>query len=226
MELNTSEVAALLSVPESEVREWAHAGKLPHLDAQGRLRFNRHAILEWALARGHALNLGVEEMEPAGLPPVSELFAPHRFHYDVPGHTFAEVLRAALDVFALPPEADKELIYDLLVSREKLMTTAIGDGLAIPHLRVPVVVNVPRPALGIFFTCEPIEMGALDRQPVHTLFLLLSLTPKQHLELLARLAFLFRRPELVKLLRERAQAEIICDWIQRASANARNSKAK
>src|SRR5260370_39393106 len=39
----------------------------------------------------------------------------------------AEVLRAALDVLKLPPE-DKELIYDLLVSREKLMTTALGDG--------------------------------------------------------------------------------------------------
>lgn len=226
MELNATEVAALLSVPETEIREWAHAGKLPHLDAQGRLRFNRQAILEWALARGHNLNLGTEEMEPAGLPPVAELFAPQRFHYSVPGRTFAEVLRAALDVFALPPEADKELIYDLLVSREKLMTTAIGDGLAIPHLRVPVVVNVPRPALGIFFTCEPIEMGALDRKPVHTLFLLLSLTPKQHLELLARLAFLFRQPELVKLLRERATAEVICEWIQRESANARNSKLK
>src|SRR6185503_2115417 len=102
-------------------------------------------------------------------------FRSHRFHYDVAGGTFAEVLRAALDVFELPPEADKELIYDLLVSREKLMTTAIGDGLAIPHLRVPVVVNVPQPALGIFFTCEPIDMGALDGESVHTLFLLLTL---------------------------------------------------
>jgi PTS system nitrogen regulatory IIA component len=226
MELNATEVAALLSVPENEVREWAHAGKLPHLDAQGRLRFNRQAILEWALARGHNLNLGVEEMEPAGLPPVAELFAPQRFHYGVPGRTFAEVLRAALDVFALPPEADKELIYDLLVSREKLMTTAIGDGLAIPHLRVPVVVNVPRPALGIFFTCEPIEMGALDRKLVHTLFVLLSLTPKQHLELLARLAFVFRQPDFVTLLRERAKAETICDWIQRLLPNHGNSRRK
>ena len=224
MELNSNEVAGLLGVSEQDVREWAHAGKLPHLDAQGRLRFNRQAILEWALGRGHPLNLGVGEMEPAGLPPVAKLFAPECFHYDVPGHTFSEVLRGALDVFALPAEADKELIYDLLVSREKLMTTAIGDGLAIPHLRVPVVVNVPRPALGIFFTSEPIEMGALDRQPVHTLFLLLSLTPKQHLELLARLAFLFRQPEFVKLLKERAKPAAILEWIQRATPNGKKGK--
>jgi PTS system nitrogen regulatory IIA component len=221
MELNSKEVADLLNMAENDVREWAHAGKLPHLDAQGRLRFNRQAVLEWALGRGHPLNLGVEEMEPADLPPIPELFAPHTFHYDVPGHTFAEVLRAALDVFELPPEADKELIYDLLVSREKLMTTAIGDGLAIPHLRVPIVVNVPRPVLGTFFTHEPIDMGALDRKPVHTLFLLLSLTPKQHLELLARLAFLFRRPDFVTLLWQRAKPDIILEWIQRAASNSK-----
>jgi PTS system nitrogen regulatory IIA component len=226
MELNAIEVAALLSIPENEVREWAHAGKLPHLDAQGRLRFNRQAILEWALTCGHPLNLGPVEEKSAGLPPIADLFTPSCFHYGVPGRTFAEVFRAALNVFELPPEADKELIHDLIVSREKLMTTAIGDGLAIPHLRVPLVANVSQPTLGIFFTSEPIEMGALDGKPVHTLFVLLSLTPKQHLELLARLAFVFRQADFVKLLRERAKAETICEWIQTASATARNSKAK
>jgi len=225
MELNANEVASLLGLAEKEVRDRAHAGKLPHLDLQGRLRFNRQAILEWALQRDHPLNLGVGEMELAGLPSVTELFAPERFHYDVPGSTFAEVLQAALDVFALPPEADKELIYDLLISREKLMTTAVGDGLAIPHLRVPVVVNMPRPALGVFFMRKPIHMNALDEKPVHTLFLLLSHSPKQHLDLLARLAFLFRQADFVSLLQDRAKPEVIVDWILHASPKGTNSKA-
>lgn len=224
MELNATEVANLLNLPEREVRDLARTGKLPHLEVQDSLRFNRQAILEWALARGHPLAFALDEAEPADLPPLRELFAPECFHYDMPGRTFAEVLRAALNVFQLPPEADKELVYDLLVSREKLMTTALGDGLAVPHLRVPVVVNVARPTLGIFFTREPIDMGALDGKPVHTLFLLLSLTPRQHLELLARLAFLFRKPEFVKLLRERAKPEAIIEWIERAAPKGKSSK--
>jgi nitrogen PTS system EIIA component len=224
MELNATEVANLLNLPEREVRDLARTGKLPHLEVQDSLRFNRQAILEWALARGHPLAFALDEAEPADLPPLRELFAPECFHYDMPGRTFAEVLRAALKVFQLPPEADKDLVYDLLVSREKLMTTALGDGLAVPHLRVPVVVNVARPTLGIFFTREPIDMGALDGKPVHTLFLLLSLTPKQHLELLARLAFLFRKPEFVTLLRERAKPEAIIEWIERAAPKGKSSK--
>lgn len=226
MELNSDEVATLLGVTEREVREWAHAGRLPVVDAQGHLRFNRQVILEWALARGHPLNLGVKELEPAGLPPLAELFAPQQFHYNVPGRTFAEVVRAALEVFTLPSSVDKELIFDLLVSREKLMTTAVGDGLAVPHLRVPVVVDVSRPAVGVFFTRKAIDMGALDGKPVHTLFLLLSLAPKQHLELLARLAFLFRQPEFVQLLRERARPEAILQWVQRVALHGNHSKPR
>ncbi len=109
MELNSNEVAALLGVAESKVREWAYSGKLPIVDVQGRLRFNRQAILEWALTHGHPLNFGMASTEPPGLPPLTELFEPERFHYDLPGRTFAEVLRAALDVFVLPSE-DRELI--------------------------------------------------------------------------------------------------------------------
>jgi len=200
MELNANEVASLLGLPEQEVRERAHAGKLPHLDVQGRLRFNRQAILEWALRRDHPLNLGIGEMELAGLPSITELFV-------------------------LPPEADKELIYDLFISREKLMTTAVGDGVAIPHLRVPVVVNMPRPALGVFFMRKPIDMAALDGKPVHTLFLLLSLSPRQHLDLLARMAFLFRKAEFVALLRNREKPETIIAWVLRTAPNGKNSKA-
>ena len=224
MELNANEVANLLGLSEREVRERSHADKLPHLDVQGRLRFNRQAILEWALRRDHPLNLGIGQMELDGLPSITELFAPDRFYYDVEGGTLAEVLQAALSVFALPPEADKELIYDLLISREKLMTTAVGDGLAIPHLRVPVVVNMPRPALGVFFMRKPIPMGALDGHPVHTLFLLLSHSPKQHLDLLARLAFLFRKTEFVELLRNREKPTTIIEWIVQTAPNGKHSK--
>jgi len=104
------------------------------------------------------------------------------------------------------------------------MTTAIGDGVAIPHLRVPVVVNMSRPMLGLFFMNQPINMAALDRKPVHTLFLLLSLSPRQHLDLLARLAFLFRQAEFVNLLRDRAKPSAILEWIQHAAPNGKNPK--
>lgn len=222
MELGTTQVAALLNLPENEVRSLARSGKLPHLDLEGPLRFNRQAILEWALSRSHPLAFALDEVEPMGLPRLSELFVTEHFYYDVPGNTFADVLSAGLAAFQLPLQADKELLYDLLLSREKLMTTALGEGLALPHLRVPLVVNVPQPTLGIFFTRKPIEMSALDGKPVHTLFLLLTLTPKQHLELLARLAFLFRLQDFVRLLYERADRSKIIQFVNENTVNRKS----
>jgi nitrogen PTS system EIIA component len=214
MELNSNQVACLLKLDENVVREWARAGKLPHVYSQGRYRYNRQAILEWALGHNHPLDLPAQDApSDRSLPALNDIFSVGHFYYDVPGANFAEAVRAALDRFDLPPENDKGLICDLMVSREKLMTTAVGDGVAIPHVRVPVVVSVPAPVFGVFFLRQAIEMHALDGEPVHTLFVLLSLTPKQHLELLARLAFLFRHQEFITLLRQRTRPETIVEWI-------------
>ena len=214
MELNSAQVGRLLKLHENVVREWARAGKLPHVYSQGRYRYNRQAILEWALANNHVLNLPTQETPTdRSLPPLNKVFSTGHFYYDVPGANFAEAVRAALDRLDLPPENDTDLICDLMVSREKLMTTAAGDGVAVPHVRVPVVVNVSAPVFGVFFLRQSIDMNALDHQRVHTLFVLLSVTPKQHLELLARLAFLFRHQEFIALLRQRSEPETIVEWI-------------
>jgi nitrogen PTS system EIIA component len=214
MELNSAQVGRLLKLDENVVRERARAGKLPHVYSQGRYRYNRQAILEWALANNHVLNLPTQEAPTdRSLPPLNKVFSTGHFYYDVPGANFAEAVRAALDRLDLPPENDTDLICDLMVSREKLMTTAVGDGVAVPHVRVPVVVNVPAPVFGVFFLRQSIDMNALDHQPVHTLFVLLSVTPKQHLELLARLAFLLRHQEFIALLRQRSEPKTIVEWI-------------
>lgn len=214
MELNSAQVGCLLKLDENVVRELARAEKLPHVRSQGRYRYNRQAILEWALSHNHPLNLSEANVETdRSLPPLNDVFSARHFYYDVPGVNFAEAVRAALDRLDLPPGNDKDLICDLMISRERILSTAFGDGVAVPHVRVPVVVNAPAPIFGVFFLRRPIEMNALDGQLVHTLFVLLSLTPKQHLELLARLAFLFRHQEFITLLRERRKPETILQWI-------------
>lgn len=215
MELTSIEVGRLLQLSEQQVRDRAREGHLPHVISQGRFLYNRQAILEWALAHNHPLYLpGAEAPADCPLPSLGELISAESFYYDLPGSDFTEAVRAAVDRLELPAGNDKELIFDLIVSREKLMTTAMGEGLAIPHVRIPVVVNAPHPILGVFFLNQPIDMDAPDGQPVHTLLVLLSLTPKQHLELLARLAFLFRQPEFIELFRTRAKPEIILEWME------------
>ena len=205
------------------MREWAHAGKLPYLDAQGPLRFNRQAILEWALARGHPLNLGEEQRNRPGCRR-SRSFSRRTVSTTTWRATRLRRCCARRSTFFVAPEADKELIYDLLVSREKLMTTALGEGLAVPHLRVPVVVNVPSPALGIFFTRKPIDMGALDGKPVQRCFYCSASRPSSTSNCSRGWPSFSAKPEFVELLRSGPRRRPFASGFSASCQTARNSK--
>lgn len=97
----------------------------------------------------------------------------------------------------------------MLLARERLGSTALGDGIAIPHPRNPIVLHVPRPTATLCFFEHPPGFGALDGKPVHTLITLEGPTVKGHLRLLSRLAFCLRDPGLKALLAEQAGRESI-----------------
>ncbi|MEX1236958.1 MAG: PTS sugar transporter subunit IIA, partial [Pseudomonadales bacterium] len=83
-----------------------------------------------------------------------------------------------------------EEIYERLISREKLGTTAIGHGIAIPHCRM----NDCNEIVGGLFRLEaPVDFDAFDDEPVHILFVLLvpEVEVDDHLKTLAMLASLF-----------------------------------
>ncbi len=104
-----------------------------------------------------------------------------------------ELARRAATVTGIP---DKQ-IYDALAERERLGTTGIGTGIAIPHCRLPELTRLH----GMFARLErPVPFEAIDDQPVDLVFLLLAPTDAgaEHLKALARVS---------RLLRDRAMCE-------------------
>lgn len=96
-------------------------------------------------------------------------------------------------------DLDARTIFTTLIDREKLGSTGIGSGVALPHGRIEGLTDT----LAIFMTlAEPLDFEAADNQPVNLVFALL--VPEQatdnHLQLLARLAELFRDPKLREAL--------------------------
>ena len=86
------------------------------------------------------------------------------------------------------------------MQREKLGSTAVGNGVAIPHGKLPKLGR----SFGLFARLErPIDFEALDGQPVDLVFLLLApeAAGADHLKALARVARLLRDPEIAKKLR-------------------------
>ncbi len=114
---------------------------------------------------------------------------------------------------------NEKAILEILLQREKLGSTGVGNGVAIPHGKLPKLGNV----FGLFARLErPVDFEALDGQPVDLVFLLLA--PEgagaDHLKALARVARLLRDPETARKLRASNGAEAIYAVLAMPSASA------
>ncbi len=192
MQLTVQDVAELLNVSEKTVYRWLTDQNLPGYRVSGQYRFNRAEVLEWATSR--KINVSPEifhEPETVGtpLPLLSEALLAGGIHYRVSGTDKESVLRAAVETMKLPEEVDQEFLLRALIAREALSSTGIGDGIAIPHVRNPIVFHVSRPTVSLCFLEKPVDFDAIDGRPVYALFTLVSPTVRGHLHLLSRLAY-------------------------------------
>ena len=110
-------------------------------------------------------------------------------------------------------------ILEILLQREKLGSTGVGNGVAIPHGKLAKLANV----FGLFARLErPVDFEALDGQPVDLVFLLLA--PEgagaDHLKALARVARLLRDPEVARKLRNSRDADALYAVLAMPSASA------
>jgi PTS system nitrogen regulatory IIA component len=114
---------------------------------------------------------------------------------------------------------NERAILEILLQREKLGSTAVGGGVAIPHGKLAKLGQV----FGLFARLErPVEFDALDGQPVDLIFLLLA--PEgagaDHLKALARVARLLRDPDIARKLRDSRDADALYAVLALPSATA------
>jgi PTS system nitrogen regulatory IIA component len=91
------------------------------------------------------------------------------------------------------------------------MSTGIGGGIAIPHPRDPLVVQVREPVVLACFLERPVDFHAIDEAPVRVLFTLLSPSIRAHLHMLSRLTYALHDPALLNLLEKPTTAGAILD---------------
>lgn len=218
MQLGVRDAANLLKVSEKTIYRWIQQGKLPAYRVNEQYRFNRAELLEWATAR--KMNVAVEimcedEAAEVPLPRLDEALIAGGIHYRIGGKDRDCVLSSVVDHMRLPQEVDRGFLFQVLLARESLGSTAIGDGIAIPHVRSPIVLHITQPTITLCFLDNPIEFGALDGIPVNTLFTLVSPTVRAHLHLLSKLAFGLRDPEFKRVITDHGSREAILDEARR-----------
>jgi nitrogen PTS system EIIA component len=214
MELRVRDVAKLLNVSEPTIYRWVRERALPAQRVGDQYRFNRVELQEWAALHGHPVSPELFAGAPSAGPDLAAALERGGVYTAVPGATPEHVLAAVAHLPGVPATVDRAMLTELLVGRERLASTAVGDGIAIPHPRDPLIVRVDAPRVLLCFLAQPVDFGAVDGRPVRVLFALLAPSVRQHLQTLAKLAFVLHDGTLRALLDGAAPATAIVQRIR------------
>jgi PTS system nitrogen regulatory IIA component len=140
-------------------------------------------------------------------------------YYNIGGANPVEALKEAIRALSLPKAVDRDALLLAVLEREALMPTAIGNGVAIPHPRNPIVSDPALQRVAVFFLKKPVAYNALDRRPVSVLFLILSAEARSHLAILAAISHLCQRPDFQSLLAARPSTGELTAFIAKAEAS-------
>lgn len=211
MKLSVQEAAALLGADEERVHDWIEEDGLPAQRIRGQYRINRTELLEWATEHDITLapRLFSRSEDPTDVPSLEAALRAGGIHFRVAGNELATVLRNIIALLPLEDDVDREMLLHFLIARDELAVAPIGDGIAIPHVRTPIVLSQSGSTAALAFLIEPLAMAAPDDKPVDTLFFLICPTVHAHLAMLAKLAFCLRAPAFRDALRRRAPADEI-----------------
>jgi len=219
MDLKIKDVAELLSVSETTVRRWLVSGQIPAYKLNHQYRFNRLEIENWMMSCRLKPVGAKEETEipiaKSGLQQFSLFRALHKG--DVITHVShtskQDVIRLGAKAAAEKLGLDEDLVAELLLDREELMSTAVGHGVAVPHPR-DLIVKGGDDLIVVAFLEKPIPFGGLDNIPVHTVFFLFSSQDKKHLHLLAKISHLSSQKNALDWMRTHPEKEEMLAFVR------------
>ncbi len=215
MDLKLDELASLLDVSEEIIHGWLDDGFIPHYSMNNELRFNREEIEDWLL---HNQGMLKSESHKGGKEPLRDGSLRYSLYKAIyHGGVFSglvvkdkeEVLRVVTSYVAEKFDLDAEVLFELLLDRERLMSTGIGEGIALPHAKDFLIDGYQDIVVPVFLS-EGIDFGSLDGQPVSVLFFLFACQDRNHLNLVNKIvnlsvslearSFLVKQPSKEQLL--------------------------
>jgi PTS system nitrogen regulatory IIA component len=184
--LTIEEVAKYLRVSERTVYDWAQKGEIPSGKIGTVWRFKKSDIEKWVDDR---LSGRKFDVRPAAVH-LDSVISPDRILF-LDYTNKRDALLALADNLALAPQIKnrQELIQEIL-KRDELMSTAIGRGIAIPHVRLASVTDL---VVSVGISHAPIsDFSALDDEPVRLIFMIAAAF-NQHAYYLQTLSFFSAR---------------------------------
>lgn len=214
MKLSLTELAAALNIPPGTVERWIRQGRIPARKKDNVCEFSRSSLQKWA--RDNNLKFispgtNIRAIRPDTPGTLTDAMENGGVFYEIKGETVSDVIHAGVNHISYFQSAgQRDLLCESLLAREKLMSTGIGKGVAIPHPRTPLDFGDIPAFITTCFLENPVNYQSVDSQPVFVLFILVCPSSKQHLHLLARLSFCLREESFIRFLTRRPDpAEVL-----------------
>jgi PTS system nitrogen regulatory IIA component len=221
MKLSIQKVSQGLNLPTHTIERWIRQGRLPiHRDGDDCL-FNEKTLIRWATEHGLTftppqVTSAAERKETVSL---VEAIKRGGINYDLNGKDRFALLTAAVARISGVSAAEREELSSRLIEREKLTSTGMGKGVAIPHPRSAYKLEARQPLIATCFLETPQDFEAIDDLPVFVLFVMVCATTQDHLQLLSRLAYCLRDDAFIHFLKGTPTKTRLLDQI--ASMEAR-----
>jgi fructose-specific phosphotransferase system IIA component len=141
---------------------------------------------------------------------ISDILTENMVITELQGESKEQIIGAMIDLISGSQKViDKQKVREAIFEREKIMSTGVGNGFAIPHGKTDAVSDI---VAAFAVTAQPIDYQALDEKPVRLVFLLVGKDNMvgPHIKLLSRISRLMNKEEFRKrLLNLKTSKEII-----------------
>jgi len=212
--LSVKDAARILSVTEKTIYRWIKQELIPAYRVNGQHRFNQSELLEWATSR--RMGIAPEAFdEPEGtatpLPALTDSLEAGGIIYRLGGDSRNGVLEQLVNNLRLTDGVDRGYLLKVLIAREELASTSVGNGIAIPHPRNPFLLHTTQPTVTLSFLENPVDFQSLDGLPTQVLFCVISPTLRAHLHLLSMLGYALKDQMFRRVIEKTASREMIFD---------------
>jgi nitrogen PTS system EIIA component len=214
MYLNIIQLAESLGVSEKVVEDWIRSEELPCIRDGARLSFDRAQVVSWAAGRGLAAKAGflAAKAQPSGREtPLADFLRIGGIWRDVPATEALNVMERAVSRLSGANAEVVRMLAQRVHAPRAMNWAAVGDGLAMPHLRVPVALGRDAGVLAIIQLRDPapLPQPPPDDTPVMHLLFFVAPTPRAHLEMVGQLSAHLMHGRLRALLAENAPDEAL-----------------
>lgn len=134
--------------------------------------------------------------------------------FTVEGSSTTEIYEKVCNLIKFPESITSDAVFNALCAREKIMSTAVGNGIALPHASVPIIKEEEEQRVCVVYLKEPLDMNAPDEMKVHTMFVILTQNRQTHLQVLSRLVSLLRDTSFLNLLENQANGVDLIEKIK------------